>query len=229
MSKDVWFLRRHKRSEQLQAKASMSHISCSSLNHLRPPRWANCCCPSSPTVKQNRRSLWYFFADSVARYPSARAIWSRAGEYTWQETHDHACRYARYFLSVGVQPGQLVAFYLQNSPEFMFAWLGLWAIGCAPALINYNLAGEALLHCLRVSGASVLLTDEEHGCQARIREVGDSIRGELGLDVRVLTQQLKREIRSLKAEVPGHEYRAGVKGDFPMCLFYTRYVTIAGS
>ena len=179
-------------------------------------------------MEQNRQSLWYFFAEAVARYPSARAIWSRAGEYAWRETHDQACRYAQYFLSVGVRPGQLVAFYLQNSPEFMFAWLGLWAIGCAPAFINYNLNGEALLHCLRVSGASVLLADAEDGCQARIQEVGDMIsRGELGMDVRVLTEELKREISSFKAEVPGHEYRAGVKGDFPMCLLYTRHVKIA--
>lgn len=171
--------------------------------------------------------MWYFFADAVARYPSTRAIWCRAGEYTWQETHDEACRYARYFLSVGVRPGQLVAFYLQNSPEFMFAWLGLWAIGCAPAFINFNLNGEALLHCLRVAGASVLLVDEESGCQARIQEVGDRIRGQLGIDVRLLTEELKRDISSFSAEVPRHEYRAGVNGEFPMCLFYTRHVEIA--
>lgn len=72
-----------------------------------------------------------------------------------------------------------------------------------------------------------MLADEENGCQARIQEVGDRIREELGMDVRVLTEELKREISSFKAEVPGHEYRAGVKGDFPMCLLYTRHVKIA--
>ena len=169
------------------------------------------------------------FADSVARYPSTRAIWSRSGEYTWQETHDQACRHAQYFLALGVRPGQLVAFYLQNSPEFMFAWLGLWAIGCAPAFINWNLSGEALLHCLRVSGARVLLVDDESGCQARIQQVGDGIRKDLGIDVQVLTNKRKREIASSEATVPGHEHRAGVKGDFPMCLLYTRHVKIAGT
>lgn len=109
----------------------------------------------------------------------------------------------------------------------MFAWLGMWAIGCAPAFINYNLSGEALLHCLRVSGASFLLADSENGCQARIQEVGDKIGVKLGMNVRVLTEELKREISSFKAEVPGHEHRAGVKGDFPMCLLYTRHVEIA--
>lgn len=170
--------------------------------------------------------MWYFFADAVARFPSTRAIWSRTGEYTWQETHDAACRYARYFLSLGVRPGQLVSFYLQNSLDFMFAWLGLWVIGCAPAFINYNLSGEALLHCLRVSGATVLLADEEDGCQARIQQVGDRIREELGMDVRVLTKELKRKISSFSAAVPGHEYRAEVNGEFPMCLLYTRQVNI---
>ncbi|MCJ1364541.1 hypothetical protein MMC16_003652 [Acarospora aff. strigata] len=167
-------------------------------------------------IKENRQSLWYFFADSVARYPSARCIWSRDGEYTWQETHDHACRYAQYFLSLSVKPGQLVAFYLQNSPHFMFAWLGLWAIGCAPAFINYNLSGEALLHCLKVAGASVVLVDVEHGCVERIQEVEDKIKGQLGIDIRWLTEGLKRDMGLDKAELPPDEHRAGVTGELPI-------------
>jgi len=125
-----------------------------------------------------------------------------------------------------VRPGQLVAFYLQNAPEFMFAWLGLWAIGCAPAMINYNLSGEALLHCLKFSGASIVLVDEESGCQARVERVIDKIKGQLGMNHQVLTEELKREIAASKANTPGNEYRDGVKGNFPMCLLYTRQVEL---
>ena len=82
---------------------------------------------SSP-VKTKRLSCFYFFEEAVRDYPNAEAIWSRKGTYTWQETHTNSCQYATYFLELGVRPGELVAFYLQNSPEFIFAWLGLWAI-----------------------------------------------------------------------------------------------------
>ena len=80
-------------------------------------------------VKTNRQSCYYFFEDTVRYYPDAVAIWSRLGEYTWLETNARVNQYAAFFLEAGVRPGQIVAFYLQNAPEFFFAWLGLWAIG----------------------------------------------------------------------------------------------------
>lgn len=82
---------------------------------------------SSP-VKNKRLSCFYFFEEAVRDYPDAEAIWSREGIYTWKETHTKACQYATYFLELGIRPGELVAFCLQNSPEFICAWLGLWAI-----------------------------------------------------------------------------------------------------
>lgn len=44
-----------------------------------------------------------------------------------------------------MQSGDYVSFYLSNSPEFVFAWLGLWAIGAAPAS-EFFLSFHAVLH-----------------------------------------------------------------------------------
>jgi acyl-CoA synthetase (AMP-forming)/AMP-acid ligase II len=94
------------------------------------------------TVKQNRVSLYYFFEENLKKHPNHEAIWSRTGSYTFAETSLRATQYAHWFLSLGVKPKDYVAFFLTNSPDFLFAWLGLWAIGAAPALINYNLTGK---------------------------------------------------------------------------------------
>jgi acyl-CoA synthetase (AMP-forming)/AMP-acid ligase II len=80
-------------------------------------------------VKNNHQSCFNFFEEIIPRYPNALAIWSRERTYTWQETQDRVYQYAAYFLKLGIRPGQLVAFYLKNAPEYMIAWLGLWAIG----------------------------------------------------------------------------------------------------
>lgn len=48
-----------------------------------------------------------------------------------------------------------------NCPSFVFLWLGLWSIGAYPALINYNLTGPPLIHCLTISTARIVLVDEE--------------------------------------------------------------------
>jgi acyl-coenzyme A synthetase/AMP-(fatty) acid ligase len=159
----------------------------------------------------------------VHRQPSdAEAIWSRTGCYTWAETYANACRYAQFMLQRGVQPGKLVAQYMMNRPEFLFVHLGSWSIGSAPAWINYNLAGDALVHCLKVAEAKVIIVDEDEGCRQRIEEVRDRLEGELGMTIVVLDQAQKGEISRLEPKRPGDELRVGAKGKFPLFLFYTR-------
>ena len=102
------------------------------------------------------------------------------------------------------------------------AWLGLWAIGAAPAMINYNLSGKALIHCLKVSGAKSLLVDEDPELVARIEDMRADIEGQLGIRITVLDREVKKDIRTMKAERPEDRFREGVKGDWPMSIFYTR-------
>ena len=114
--------------------------------------------------------------------------------------------------------------YMINRPEFMFTHLGSWSIGSALAWINYNLAGDALVHCLKVSGAKVLVVDEDTDCRARIEAVRERLESELGIKILVLDNQLKGEISRMEPKRPEHELRAGVKPNFPLFLFYTRLV-----
>lgn len=155
---------------------------------------------------------------------STQCIWSRTGVYNWAQTHAQACRYAQFLLSNGVQKGDLVAVYLQNSPEFMFVLLASWAIGTAPAMINWNLAAEGLIHCLRLSGSKVVLVDEDTECQARIEQVRDRIEGELGIKIVVLNEKVKRAISLTEPKRPERKHRSGIRGEEPMVLIYTRLV-----
>lgn len=108
----------------------------------------------------------------------------------------------------------------------MFSTLGSWAIGSAPALINHNLNGEGLIHCLKVSGAKLLLVDGEDVCRKRIEEVRDSIEGSLGMRIIVLDQNTKAQINALDPIRPEDALREQCKPDFPMCLLYTRWEVI---
>jgi acyl-CoA synthetase (AMP-forming)/AMP-acid ligase II len=179
----------------------------------------------SQIVAKKRVSLFYFFEDAVKRVPNNECIWSREGCYTWTQTYDRANQYAHWFLSQGVKPHDYVAFYLTNSPDFIFAWLGLWAIGAAPAMINYNLAGKALIHCLKVSGATVLLVDEDPILVARIEEARARIEGEVKMQIRIVDSEIKKEIRSQDAERIADVYREVVQGNWPMAMFYTSGTT----
>lgn len=103
----------------------------------------------------------------------------------------------------------------------MFAYLGSWAIGSAPALINYNLGGDALVHCLKISGAKVLVVDWEDGCVARIEEVRGRIENELGMKIVILDEGTRCKIGAIEPILPPEEWRKDTSGKFPMCLLYT--------
>ncbi|CAI6339528.1 unnamed protein product [Periconia digitata] len=174
----------------------------------------------------NRGSLWYRFEEQVHRLPpTEEAIWSRAGCYTWPETYANACRYGQYFLQNGVTSGTLVTFYLTNQPEFIFGTLGAWSVGSAPAMINHHLAGDGLIHCLKVAGGKLLIVDEDAEARERIEDVRDRIEGELGMEIRILDKALKGEILRMEPKRPEDELRSTIGGKFPMCLFYTSGTT----
>ena len=186
------------------------------------PSIANVC--DRLAVKENKICKWYHFARAAAQYPTTTAIWSRERTYTFEEAHDQAARYAQWMLSEGIRPGELVAMYLTNSAEFLVIWMAMLSIGCAPAFLNYNLEGKALLHCLDVCETKLIITDDDPGCRARIEGAREEIEKTKGKKVVFLDDALQREISAMKTVVPGDEYRDGVTGEFPVCLIFTRYV-----
>jgi acyl-CoA synthetase (AMP-forming)/AMP-acid ligase II len=135
-------------------------------------------------------------------------------------------QWAIYFLSQGVQPGDMVATYLQNSADFLVIWLGLWCIGCAPAMLNYNLKGGALLHCLRISGTRLVLVDEDVETLARFEEAFAQNTDELAVTPIHVTEAFVQKLYDTPVPlVPGDQYRANVKGSDPSCLLYTSGTT----
>lgn len=92
-------------------------------------------------------------------------------------------------------------------------------------MINFNLAGDALLHCLKVSGAKVMLVDDDDGIQARVAAEQHRLKHDLGITPVVLTQGLKAATAAKPIQRPDDSYREGVKPDFPSAIFYTSGTT----
>lgn len=176
-------------------------------------------------AKDNRLSLYYLFEESVKQRPNDDCIWSRDGQFTWSQTFNKVNQYGNWFLSQGVQPNELVATCLTNSPDLIFAWLGLWSIGAAPAMINHNLTGNALLHTLKLSKAKILLVDGDEDIRLRIEQSKEQIIGEFGMRIVTLVDELKHEIYALQPKRPEDFYRLGVKDDSPIAMFYTSGTT----
>lgn len=174
-------------------------------------------------ARQNDLNVWATFAANALAHPDRECIWffddscTEPRTYTWKQAHHYARQWSQFFLQRGVRPGDCVGFYLQNSPELVLAWMGLLAIGCWPAMINYQLVGEALGHCVRVAGCGVLLVDGE-----LVGRVGGG--DEMGVEVVVVDGGLREEVEGLKGRLP-EGLGEGASGEgVRLALRYTRLV-----
>ncbi|KAJ9612451.1 hypothetical protein H2200_004048 [Cladophialophora chaetospira] len=175
-------------------------------------------------VEEDKLAFFYFAEEQCKKSWNKRAIWTRDGEYTFGQMYEEILRYAQFMLDEGIKPGELVGMYMTNSAQFMFVWFACSAIGAAPAFINYNLEGKALMHCLNVCETRLLIVDEDAGCQKRIAESKSDIEAR-GTKIALLDSSLKQRIAAKPVVRPGDELRKGTKGSFPFCLIYTSGTT----
>lgn len=90
-------------------------------------------------------------------------------------------------------------------------------------MINVNLASDTLIHCLKVSGARILLVDEDEKCRARINAETQRVEIELEMKIVELSAPLKKDIATRKVAKIDDVYRKDINGNSPVALFYTRY------
>ncbi|KAF2691715.1 acetyl-CoA synthetase-like protein [Lentithecium fluviatile CBS 122367] len=104
--------------------------------------------------------------------------------WSYAEAYEIVLKYGAWLTGKGVRSGEVVALDFVNSEVFIWCWFGCWSIGATPAFLNSNLREEPLVHCVRTSGAWLVLVDEhgrdafservmeEHGFSARPADEG---------------------------------------------------------
>jgi fatty-acyl-CoA synthase len=149
-------------------------------------------------------------------------------EKTWSygQLDGRANRYAHWALSIGLKAGDVVSLFMQNRPDFIAAWYGLSKVGVVVALINHNLQGAALLHCVTIAKSKAAIVGAE------ILDLWSSIDGQLG-DVAVWvsgglhpnTGDLDRALNAQSAVRPSRAHRENLRGKDPCLYVYTSGTT----
>lgn len=101
------------------------------------------------------------FEAAVDKFADHTALLFEGERYTYRQLDALANRFAAWAEVRGVRTGQTVALLLPNRAEYVPAWIGLTKVGVSVALINNNLTGAALAHCLSISNATHVITDSE--------------------------------------------------------------------
>ena len=105
---------------------------------------------TTPIAKNPTRIFPAVVAGLADKFGDAPALLSDRERFTYRELAERANRYSRWALEQGVEKGDTLCLLMPNRPEFMALWLGVTRIGGVVALINTNLTGAALVHCINV-------------------------------------------------------------------------------
>ena len=86
----------------------------------------------------------------AARHGDAPALLSPRETFSYRQLFERSNRYSRWARREGIAKGETVCLLMPNRPEFMAVWLGITRIGGVTALVNTNLIGQSLAHCIDI-------------------------------------------------------------------------------
>lgn len=173
---------------------------------------------------RGRLNFFYRLEDLATSPASADRDFLRFEDraYTYAQAYDTVLRYASWLRERrGVTKGEMVALDFQNTDTLVFLLLALWALGAVPALINYNLTGKPLAHCVRKATTRLVLIDP-----VLVGNVGEDVRSKLSqIGFEVVTPELEQQMLSHEPTRPPDEVRNDAKRDDMAVLIYTSGTT----
>ncbi|MDB5740095.1 MAG: long-chain-acyl-CoA synthetase [Alphaproteobacteria bacterium] len=174
-----------------------------------------------PVKPQATRSIVDIVEGQARCRPKNIAIYCLDQAMTYAQLDARANRYAHWAQSQGIGRGDVVAILMENRPDYICAWLGLFKVGAQAALINTNLVGVALGHSISISAAKAVIVGAELAQNFRDApfEMAPAlwIEGEGG--------NLSAALAAASDAAPGKAARAGVTLKDRAFLIYTSGTT----
>jgi fatty-acyl-CoA synthase len=114
---------------------------------------------SGAIMKHPHRTFRDMVEELAGKHSGNLALVSDRERFTYAEWNRRANRYARWLRAQGLSKGDAVALFMPNRPEYICIWTGGTKLGCITALINSNLTGKGLAHCITIADAKVMIVD----------------------------------------------------------------------
>ena len=117
---------------------------------------------------------------NAENHPSASAIIFEGQQMNWSEFNALANRFANHMHDQGVKRGDVVSIMMENRIEYLAILVGLNKLGAVSGLLNSNLGGNSLIHCINVTGSSKCIVGEE--CMTELDAIQDQLSLQAGSD-----------------------------------------------
>jgi fatty-acyl-CoA synthase len=105
---------------------------------------------TTPIAKNPTRVFPDVIEHAAQQFGDAPALLCDYERLTYRSLSERSNRYARWALDQGLNKGDIVCLMMPNRPEYVAVWLGITRAGGVVALLNINLVGSSLAHCIDV-------------------------------------------------------------------------------
>src|SRR5579864_3974567 len=105
---------------------------------------------TAPIANNPGRILSTVIEELAGQFGEAPALLSEGECLSYRGLAERSNQYARWALGQGLAKGDTVCLMMPNRPEYMAIWLGIARSGAVVALLNTNLAGPSLAHCVNI-------------------------------------------------------------------------------
>jgi fatty-acyl-CoA synthase len=104
----------------------------------------------APIKPEARVSIADTFEEVVDRFGSNVALMDASSQMTYDAFDARANKVANLAQDQGIGRGDVVALMLENCIDYIVIWFGLQKVGATVSLINTNLTGKPLAHCINI-------------------------------------------------------------------------------
>jgi fatty-acyl-CoA synthase len=116
---------------------------------------------TAPLQQHPRRTFPVLIGELSDQFRNSPALISERETFSFQDLAGRVNQYSRWAIEQELAPGTIVGLLMPNRPEYLAIWLGITQVGCVAALLNTNIVGASLAHCLDAVGARHVIVAEE--------------------------------------------------------------------
>jgi fatty-acyl-CoA synthase len=116
---------------------------------------------TTPIARNPERIFPRLISQLVEKFGTAPALLSERERFTYKELDARANQYARWALQQGMRKGDTLCVLMGARPEYIALWIGITRVGGVVALLNTNLTGPALAHCINIAAPSRMVVAAE--------------------------------------------------------------------
>jgi fatty-acyl-CoA synthase len=120
---------------------------------------------TAPIARNRNRILSTVIEERAQQLGDTPALLSDRECMTYGQLSERINQYARWALGQGIGQGEVVGLLMTNRPEYLAIWLGISSVGGVVSLLNVNLTGSSLAHCINVVSPKHLIAASEFAGQ----------------------------------------------------------------